>query len=273
MIMKPNGFWGVWGENRGHVYVSDGKTPILGSAQNPSPDPRLPITSMSEQHRAGYVFRAGTVVAISADGRHFVPANGGVANVASYGTGDVAAGVKNATLTGVVSNGGTYTFAANKPVGWLLWDTLQNPGCTPNRFKTDLMQDTPTVFMEGVIYLPVVFKTAEVAGTCAKYNFKNGDLLVADGAPVTADSPTAYVGGVRKYVEGTDSFEQVIGRIIKVEGDFEYDKQGLENFKSDGVDVQSEATQGFPRRIWEGFKEGLGEDYTRKVIWIKILNV
>ncbi len=283
-IMRPTGFY----EKRGHIWYSEGITPICGSTQNPAPHIGLPVGEYNEETRLHYVFDQGTVVSVE-DGM-LVPCNGGKDTEVLYSATDKAAGVKDIATGKTVVVGATKTFKANKPIGVLVWDVFQNPATMPNGYKVDTTQTAPTIRTEGAVVLPFVHKKeefivdADKKALVKKYyaDLEVGDLVCADShgeianLSVLADlAPTARPGYLRKWIAGEDSFEQIVGRVLAVETENEWSTQGLEYIKADEIDVQSESTHGFPRHIWNAFKEtktdsDVSDKYARKIMIINL---
>lgn len=281
-------------EKRGHVWYSEGVTPICGSRNNPSPHVALPVGEYNAETRCHYVLDQGTIVSVQ-DGM-LVPCNGGVANTVTYQIGDVSAGVIDPTKDKKVVAGETFEFKANKPIGFLVWDVFQNPETLPNGYKVDTTQTAPTIRTEGAIMIPMVYMPSESISSengDEDGNYKKrvkayyeelevGDLVCADiitnaedASKMKVFAPTAKTGGFRKWVEGKDKIPQIVGRVIAIENDYEFSTQGLEFIKADGVDVQSDSTHGFPRHIWNAFKDSKTdstkrEKYIRKVIIVNL---
>lgn len=279
-------------EKRGHVWYSEGVTPICGSEKNPSPHVGLPVGEYNPETRLHYVFDQGCAVSVQ-DGM-LVPCNGGKQNIVTYSANDTAAGVILNSTGAKVKAGETYTFKANKPIGFLVWDVFQNPETMPNDYKIDTTQTAPTIRTEGAIVIPMVYKKQDsITGTSddtankarVKKHYQDleiGDLVCADCIADATDkalmadlAPTARTGGFRKWIEGEDKAEQIVGRVLAIEDENQWSTQGLEYIKADGVDVQSESTHGFPRHIWNAFKETTTNatekpKYDRKVL---ILNL
>lgn len=283
-MMRPNGFY----EKRGHVWYSEGITPICGSVQNPAPHVSLPLGEYNEETRLHYVFDQGTFVSVE-DG-YLVPCNGGVANEVVFSATDKQYGVIDSATGKTVVVGAKKTFKANKPIGVLVWDVFQNPETMPNGFKVDTTQTAPTIRTEGVVVLPMVHKldgaivAAEDKALVKKHyaDLEIGDLVCAVSTGTMAEAaklaelvPTAKTGYFRKWIAGEDAPEQIVGRVLAIEEDTQWSTQGLEYIKADGVDVQSESTHGFPRHIWNAFKETkvdaeLTDSFARKVVLINI---
>lgn len=286
-FMRPNGFY----EKRGHVWYSEGITPICGSEKNPAPHVGLPVGEYNEETRLHYVFDQGTFVSVE-DGM-LVPCNGGKPNTVVYSATDNKAGVIDVSTGKKVVVGSNKVFKANKPFGVLVWDVFQNPETMPNGFKVDTTQTAPTIRTEGAIVLPMVHKldtaitgdSAEADKALVKKYYADlevGDFICSDSVGDTANSvkladlvPTARTGYIRKWISGEDAPEQIVGRVIALEEDTQWSTQGLEYIKSDEVDVQSESTHGFPRHIWNAFKDSridsnLVDKYARKVVIVNI---
>lgn len=284
-IMRPIGFY----EKRGHVWYSEGITPICGSEKNPAPHVSLGLGEYNEETRLHYVIDQGTFVSVE-DGM-LVPCNGGKANEVLYSATDKQHGVVDIATGKTVTVGSKKTFKANKPIGVLVWDVFQNPDTMPNGFKVETTQTAPTIRTEGVVVLPMVYKldsaitgdSAEADKALVKKFYADleiGDLVCADSTGTVENAaklsdlvPTARTGYFRKWIAGEDAPEQIVGRVLAIEADSQWSTQGLEFVKADGIDVQSEATHGFPRHIWNAFKETkvdstLTNLYSRKVVLI-----
>jgi hypothetical protein len=300
----------LFNEKRGHVWVSKGVTPICGWVKNPSPHVGLPVGEKNEEARSRYVIEQGTFLSIFED--QLVPANGGIADEVTYSALDVEAGVQDGAGS-VVTAASTKTFAANKPIGVTIWDLLQNPATLPNGFQTHLLQTAPTIRTEGVIVLPIVYMTdaaitadatiaanikADMQLLTDMYQFEVGDLLVPDSMMTDTRAiglrkvvPTARTGGVRKFLEAdvtmsadaiaagfptmtADSVTQIVARVIATTTDRKYPTAMLKQYRTDGVDIQGDATHGFDRHLWNAFKgtlEGSSpNNYVRKAIMINI---
>ena len=285
--------------DRGHVWMSEGLTPIFGFEKNPSPHIGLPLGFYQAEARAHFVIEQGTF--LSQQDNMLIPANGGIANTVTYTQKDVDGGV----LSGFgikVAYGDTKTFAANKPLGITYWDYLQSSFTLPNGFQTHLSQMLPTIVTEGVFIVPLVYMTdaaIDADGTLgpiaadakkvrdALYGFGIGDLVAPDCIKNHAHSlvakrlaPTVKTGGVRRFLEApvvlgaaaktagffdyaADSLAQVTGRVMYIADDFEYPTQMLNMSKTDGIEVQGDGTHGFDRALWNAFKETL-TDATKK---------
>ena len=290
--------------DRGHVWMSEGLTPIFGFEKNPSPHIALPLGFYHAEARASFVIEQGTF--LSQQEGMLIPANGGIANTVTYTQKDVDGGVLS-DFGVKVNYGDTKVFAANKPLGITYWDYLQSSFTLPNGFQTHLSQMLPTIVTEGVFMVPVVYMTdAAIAADAtlgaiaadAKavrnglYGFGVGDLVAPDSIRDSAHAivakrlvPTVRTGGVRKFLEApitvssaaktagffdyaADSIAQVTGRVMTIVDDFDYPTQMLNMSKTDGVEVQGDGTHGFDRALWNAFKNTL-TDATKKSKYLR----
>lgn len=290
--------------DRGHVWMSEGLTPIFGFEKNPSPHIALPLGYYHNEARSHFVIEQGTFLS-QQDGM-LIPANGGYANTVTYTQKDVDGGVLSDY--GVpVSYAETRTFAANKPLGITYWDYLQSSFTLPNDFQTHLSQMLPTIVTEGVFIVPVVYMTdAEIDADATftaiandvkavrngLYGFEVGDLVAPDVIKDHAHMlvakrlvPTIKTGGVRKFLEApitvsagaktagffdyeADSIAQNVGRVMYICDDYNYPTQMLMNSKTDGIEVQGDGTHGFDRALWNAFKETL-KDSAKKAKYVR----
>lgn len=259
-----------------NIWVSAGDSPSVGSYSNPSPDPRLGGFFADPDAAALIVLQMGTVVAQNTDG-YLVPCNSGVAAEMTHNAMDVQYGVLAQNLVDQAAAGGKFAMEANAPLGWVIYDTLQNANALDpyGHHQTDLGQENPTIKLEGLIMMPVIYKTDG-----SKYDFKVGDDVVGDGAPDKTENPVAWLGMPRKMaydqfdagglrtVKG-DAPNMKVGKIVAVESDYEFNKGGLQYVQADGIQVSSDSTKGFSPYIWDAFKT-IDDTYKKKIVWIKI---
>ena len=248
-----------------NIWVSEGNSPTIGSNGNPSPDPRLPGCGVIDPDaQAMVVIPMASVISIN-ESDFMVPCTSGVDYVFTKTATDVQYGVKNESLSGVATAGETFTVKANSPIGVQIYDVLQNPICADEygNYKTDISQETPTIKCEGLIAIPVVFKTAG-----GKYDLKVGDNVCGDGAPAVAENPGAYVGMFRR-LEKTEDIKYKVGKVLRVEDASTYNKGGLQFVNGDGLNVSSDSTKGFSPAVWDTFKK-VNDTYSKKIVYIKI---
>jgi hypothetical protein len=291
-------------ENRGTVWVSEGITPILGSTKNPEPHVSLPVGDFNPETRSYYVIEQGTAVGVEVENNYLVPSTNQDYTV-RYDSVDAAAGVTQVDGT-PVTPGDTRVFVKRKPVGIVIWDILQNPKTLPNDFQTHLTQTAPTIRTTGYIMLPIVHINADKNGNGAErymahmYGFEPGDLVTVDHHPndiLATDCPTARAGGIRRMIfakddatlgmdyngnmqplNGTDldaihpdNFGYVLGKVLYVEDHKEFNPGGLDTVRTDGINVQGDATRGFPMHVWNHFKNYIDNDaYTKKIVYVRI---
>ena len=248
-----------------NIWVSEGNSPTIGSNGNPSPDPRLAGCGIYDPDaQCPVVIPMATVISMNSSD-FMVPCTSGVDYIQTATASDVEYGVKNNAMTGVVAEGDTFTIKANAPIGVQIYDVLQNPICSDayGNWKTDISQDTPTIKCEGLIAIPVIFKTAG-----GKYDLQPGDNVCGDGAPTKAENPGAYVGMFRR-LEKTEDIKFKVGKVLRVEDASSYNKGGLNFVKGDGLNVSSDSTKGFSPAIWDTFKK-VDDTYSKKIVYIKI---
>ena len=254
---------GIKREGR-NIWVSEGNSPTISSNGNPSPDPRLPGCGIVDKDAQALVVIPMASV-ISIQDSFMVPCTSGVDYTMVKTAQDVQYGVRNAALNGTAVAGETFVVKANAPIGVQIYDVLQNPICADaeGAFKTDLSQENPTIKCEGLIAVPVIFKTAG-----SKYDLQPGDNVCGDGAPLVAENPGAYVGMFRR-LEKTEDIKYKVGKVLYVEDANTYNKGGLQFVKADGLDVSSDSTKGFTPAIWDSFKK-VNDTFTKKIVYIKI---
>lgn len=248
-----------------NIWVSAGDSPTIGSNGNPSPDPRLPGCGIVDPDaQALVVIPMASVISINEAG-FMVPCTSGVDYTFTKKDSDVQYGVKNNSFSGTAVAGETFVVKGNAPIGVQIYDVLQNPICQDGygNFKTDITQETPTIKCEGLIAVPVIFKTAG-----SKYDFAPGDNVCGDGAPLVAENPGAYVGMFRK-LDKTEDIKFKVGKVLRVEDAASYNKGGLDFVKADGLNVSSDSTKGFSPAVWDSFKKA-DDTYSKKIVYIKI---
>jgi hypothetical protein len=163
--------------DRGHVWMSEGLTPIFGFEKNPSPHIALPLGFYHAEARAHFVIEQGTF--LSQQDNMLIPANGGIPNTVTYTQKDVDGGVLS-DFGVKVAYGDTKTFAANKPLGITYWDYLQSSFTLPNGFQTHLSQMLPTIVTEGVFIVPLVYFSSVPFGNPINLSCNRGSCGVID---------------------------------------------------------------------------------------------
>lgn len=261
-----------------NCWVSEGNAPSIGSYSNPSPDPRLGSCNLApdKDSLAMFVIPMATIVSTNKNG-FLVPCNSGKEVVLTKTALDAQYGSFKNLNGEVCVAGDTFVMEANQPIGWTIYDTLQNAKTLDENYnhQTDLSQTNPTLRMEGLIKVPFMFKTEG-----CKYDFKVGDQLVADGEPDKNENPAAEFGMARKRVLDTfdagglrtavgDPEQMVAGRVVHIERDYEYNTGALELVKADGMDVSSDSSKGFEPYVWDLFKK-TDDTYTKGIAWVKI---
>lgn len=245
-----------------NIWVSEGDSPSLPCQ---APDPRLSGCGIIDWDAKSLVVIPMASVVSFNDNGFMVPCTSGVDYTMTKTPTDVEYGVMNQALSGNCAAGETFVIKGNAPVGVQIYDIFQNAICHDvyGNAKTDLSQESATLKCEGLIAIPVIFKTAG-----SKYDFAPGDNVCGDGVPLKTENPGAYVGMFRK-LDKTEDPKFKVGKVIAVVDADKYQKGGLNFVKAQGLNVASDSTKGFSPAVWDSFKNA-DDTFTKKIVYIKI---
>ena len=166
----------------------------------------LPVVQLSAIQNEWHVVLAGTIVAHQ--GGFIVPANGGAAQDVSYTASDVTAGTYSVTTGSAITAAGTVTDAltANLPVGWA-WHHMFSRVSQVAFTNYDLMPNVSTL-NDYVVELPLIWSEQTT-----------GDEALVDGCLVKPLGSATWNknGAPVRYIDATDSAEQICGRVLKLD--------------------------------------------------------